>query len=480
MTDGPRYTFHPLERRGVLLGLDAGQLVAIGAAAVLAFVVHAAAGGSAGMGLGALVLAGGITAAVWTREGSSVAAWAVVKVGWWTRRPSQPRLDDAPTAGRTTSTTESRRSPGHRRPQPKVQVLPVGIEVVDAEPTTAGGPLGVIRDRRGGTWGAVVPVRGSSFSLLDPLDQAQKLEGWRRVLGAVARPDTPVARLQWVQRSWTGPTSDQDAGPPGWSDATSSRPEADARASYQGLIDSTWPDIACHEAWLVLVVGGQSRRGAGPRPSPPLDVLRRELRFLDGQIRAADLEPAPPLDGSQLRRMLGSSRGRPGQWPLASEEAWAVHRTDDEWHATYWVAEWPRVDVRPDFLGPLLLCSARSAVSVVMSPIPTDRAIRAVRSARTADLADEELRARAGFLPSARRDRERDGVTRREEELADGHHDFRFSGYVTVSATNPEALVGACAEIEHAAQASRLELRRLFGRQAEAYTWTLPLGRGLR
>ena len=73
MTDGPRYTFHPLERRGVLLGLDAGQLVAIGAAAVLAFVVHAAAGGSAGVGLGALVLAGGITAAVW--DAVTAAAW---------------------------------------------------------------------------------------------------------------------------------------------------------------------------------------------------------------------------------------------------------------------------------------------------------------------------------------------------------------------------------------------------------------------
>ena len=27
---------------------------------------------------------------------------------------------------------------------------------------------------------------------------------------------------------------------------------------------------------------------------------------------------------------------------------------DGTWHATYWVAEWPRTDVGPDFLGPLL------------------------------------------------------------------------------------------------------------------------------
>jgi hypothetical protein len=34
--------------------------------------------------------------------------------------------------------------------------------------------------------------------------------------------------------------------------------------------------------------------------------------------------------------------------------------------------------------------------------------------------------------------------------------------------------------MEQAARAAHLELRRLYGRQAEAFTWTLPLGRGLR
>ena len=38
----------------------------------------------------------------------------------------------------------------------------------------------------------------------------------------------------------------------------------------------------------------------------------------------------------------------------------------------------------------------------------------------------------------------------------------------------------ACAEIEQAARPANLDLRRLYGQQAEAFTWTLPLGRGLR
>ena len=115
-----------------------------------------------------------------------------------------------------------------------------------------------------------------------------------------------------------------------------------------------------------------------------------------------------------------------------------------------------------------------------MAPVPSDQALRQARSARTADVADEQLRARAGFLPSARREKESEGTARRELELADGHCEFRFSGYVSVTAPDLESLLATCAETEHLAQAAHVELRRLFGRQAEARTWTLPLGRGLR
>jgi hypothetical protein len=106
--------------------------------------------------------------------------------------------------------------------------------------------------------------------------------------------------------------------------------------------------------------------------------------------------------------------------------------------------------------------------------------VREVRSARTADVAEEQLRSRAGFLPNARRGREAESAVRREEELAVGHADYKFSGYLTVSATDRAALDLACAETEHAAQAAHLEIRRLYGRQREAFTFTLPFARGLR
>lgn len=154
-------------------------------------------------------------------------------------------------------------------------------------------------------------------------------------------------------------------------------------------------------------------------------------------------------------------------------------RADGSWHVTYWVSEWPRTGVGPDFLAPLLLSGGRRRVAVVLAPISAARAARQAQSARTADVADEELRSRAGFLITARRRREAEGVLRREAELADGHAVFRFAAYVTVSEDSRSALEASCTRVEHAAQQSQLELRRLYGRQAEAFGWTLPLGRGL-
>jgi hypothetical protein len=50
---------------------------------------------------------------------------------------------------------------------------------------------------------------------------------------------------------------------------------------------------------------------------------------------------------------------------------------------------------------------------------------------------------------------------------------------VSAPADAAEALDRACAEVEHAAQQSRLRLERLYGEQDYALTFGLPLCRGL-
>jgi hypothetical protein len=118
-------------------------------------------------------------------------------------------------------------------------------------------------------------------------------------------------------------------------------------------------------------------------------------------------------------------------------------------------------------------------MAVVMEPVGPLKASRQVEQARTADIADAELRRRGGFLSTARRRREEEILVRREGELADGHAQYRFSGYVTVSAADAELLEEACGRVEQAAGRAGLELRRCYGDQAQAFMCTLPLGHGL-
>jgi hypothetical protein len=85
-----------------------------------------------------------------------------------------------------------------------------------------------------------------------------------------------------------------------------------------------------------------------------------------------------------------------------------------------------------------------------------------------------------GFVETARTRRVSEAAVQREDELADGHAAVRFAGYVTVSARSEEELERHCSEVEHAAQMARLEPLRLYGQQEEAFSYTLPLCRGLR
>jgi hypothetical protein len=193
-----------------------------------------------------------------------------------------------------------------------------------------------------------------------------------------------------------------------------------------------------------------------------------------------------PWSRPGLARLAAADPDRDGiddatAWPAATETSWGAYQAGGAFHASYWISSWPRIDVGPAFLSPLLLQGQTvRAISVTIEPISPIRAIREVEATRTTDVADRDLRDRMGFIETARGRRRTEAVARREEELADGHAALRFAGYVTVSARSLEALERQCSDIEHAAQMARLELLRLYGQQDEAFTYTLPLCRGLR
>jgi hypothetical protein len=345
--------------------------------------------------------------------------------------------------------------------------------------------MGVVHDRAGRTLTGALALRGSSFALLGADEQDRRVGAWSSVLASLAREGSPVHRVQWLAASFPddgqGVRAFLAAGAPSAVSDTSSA----CAASYESLLDDMDSHTSAHDVVLALQI----------RLTKSLEVgsaaLAREMSSLVHLLADADVQVVSVLNPEELAAQLLRTYEPHGvvpvstppwadPWPMAMEEEWSLVRVDGMVHATFWVAEWPRIEVRSDFLAPVLLGSARSTLSVVMQPLGPDRAIRKVEASRTADLADAELRRRGGFVSTARHARESEVLARREAELAEGHASFRYSGYVTVSAPSEDELTRACDAVQHAAGQSRLALRRLYGDQAAAYTCTLPLCRGLR
>lgn len=495
MADVPRYRFGPLERRGLLLGLRGSQLAVFGAAGVLA--VLGTRTFSPGIAVGAL-LAIGVTAAfaAFVPIGGRgldewlpiVASWSVgVVVG------SRRFISLHPTAGETALLD----------PQPDFPASLRGISILAHVVAGSDARMGVVRDGRAGTYTGILSVRGRSFALLDGPEKARRLASWAGILAGLAREGGVVHRLQWVER--TVPDPGDEIGNYIKDNLAVPIDSLIAR-SYLEVVDEAGPVTQQHETFVALQIhAGRSARAvktAGGGDAGACEVLRRELAALSTKLVGAEIAVegalTPRLVARSIRtgfnpacrdelarvgardpKRTGTSVANAG--PMAAEASWSTYRSDDSWHATYWIAEWPRIDADPDFLAPLLLRTERMrTVSLTMEPISPLRAIRSVESARTSAAADEELRHRAGFVTTARRSREQEALASHERDLSDGHAFYRFAGFVTVSAPDPDELEQACGEIEEAAGRSFLDLRRLRGQQDAAFTYTLPLCRGLK
>lgn len=521
-----RYRFGPLERRGLIAGWRGGQIASVAGGLVVAVLVLRSRPSVASVAVALVAVVGGVALACWPVAGRTGEEWMPTVVRWGSSGFSSARhhRSSTPAAGRcvgpdgvpcvAAGTRVRTARPGGGAPCAVVNVRSArrsalgGLSILSARGEPGAAATGVVHDPRTRTYTAAVAVRGHSFALLGPEDKERRVGGWATVLAAFARERSAVHRIQWI----ASVLPDDGQAVRGYLDGRAVLPDGSAaRRSYAALLAGAGARTCRHEVMVAVQVcaGGVSSRAvraAGGGDAGACAVLLREVAALRRQLSDADVvvertlgpralvsvmrrtgESGPlaadPIPGEHEDATAAGGVSRPcaagWPWPMATEVEWGCVRTDATWHATYWIAEWPRVDVGPDFLGPLLLGPVRRSVSVVMEPLSPSRAVRQVEQARTADLADSELRRRGGFLVTARRSREEELVTRREEELADGHASFRFSGYITVTAPSRELLDGACEETEQAAGQCRLELRRLFGEQERAFTCTLPLCRGL-
>ncbi|MDQ3954141.1 MAG: type VII secretion protein EccE, partial [Actinomycetota bacterium] len=494
MADVPKYRFGPLEKRGILAGLGASQLAVVSLGAVCALVALRALPSGAGLGAGIAILSASAAVAIVHVKGTPLIEWTSVVAAWsWQRLRGTRRF-----ASRTD--TKGTYAPD---PQPDFPSPLEGAQILSHALPGSGEAIGVLKHPARSTYTAVVKLRGRSFSLLDPQDKARTLAAWGSILSSFAREAGVVHRLQWIERTAPDPSDEVALH---LRDKAALPLDSPIVRSYLEVLDDAGPVSQTHEVLLALQLDARriarAVKAAGGGDHGACEILRRELKSLTESLVNADvtvegvLTPRllaaalrtgyDPASRAHLARLEARSPDRAGSAPVAAgpmttETTWRSYHADGAYHATYWISEWPRVDVEPDFLAALLLrTECTRTVAVTMEPVPPLRAIRAVEAARTSMAADEDLRGRAGFLSTVRRRREDDALAQHERELANGHALFKYAGHITVTGTSLERLEAACGEIEEAAGRCLLDVRRLDGRHHLVFACTLPTCLGLK
>jgi hypothetical protein len=491
------YRFAPLDRTGWLLGLGAAQCISLGAAILVAgFFLQA--GAAAPFVLAPIILGAAFGFGSW--EGRAVHQWAPVLVRHTAQRALGRHRWLAPIPLLTGTTADA-------DVEPALPPFLADIELIDAGavtwcPATRDHGVALVRDRHDRTVSASVPVQGREFSLIERADQERIVQQWGDALAGFCVERGSVVRARVTE--WSAPAGVAD------NESFVAEHGADpvrspARRAYDELLAEAGPMAVRHEALITVTVDPRrvrSRKGADDAEATASEVLLEELRLLTVRLEAAGLAVGAPLSVGQTAEVLRTrldprAAGRLtarsaslaqlagvvspySSGPLATAAEWTEVRVDGSCHRAYWIAEWPRLDVGPNWLEPLLLhAGGVRTFAVHYEPVPPSRSQRRVDRDSTRLAADEEQRSRAGFRIGARHRRAQSAVLEREAELVAGYAELEYAGFVVVSASDSETLARSCAEYEQVAAQAGLELRALEGRHDLGLVCALPIGRGI-
>lgn len=469
--------FSRLTRRGILLSLSLPQLVIL-AIAVLTVV-------------GALYAGGGMLLA-WTAP-----VWVVCALLAWVPAGGRKLVEWIPVTSRWAWRITGRQLAYRRRiirPRPAGTLSLPGDaanlrEWVDPETGAA-----MIHDSHNQTLTAVVGVSHPAFVLLDPGEQERRVTTWGRVLATTCRSGK-IARLQISERT----LPDAGTGLVEWWHRHGTDDGSWTATTYKELIDRAGPAGERHATTISLALdlkaAARQIRTSGGGITGGAAVLRQEMTTLSTALRAAELSVTgwltpgeiavilrsayDPAAGASLERHGDLGRTLATAGPVAVTETWDRLRSDSANHAVLWISEWPRSQVYPGFLAPILLSSGiQRTFSLVCTPVRADQAARDIRKKKTELISDAAQRARIGQIEDAQQTAEYVDVLQQEADLTAGHGVLRYTGLIAISAPTPDALDAAVAAVEQAAIQASCETRRLVGQQAQAFTVAaLPLCR---
>jgi hypothetical protein len=504
LDEARRYRFGPLDRAGWLLGLAAPQCVVLGVALLLAGVVLHATGSILAAGLPVAI---GLVGAFARWDARPLYDWRSPMLGWLLlRHRHQDRWG-----------ARVRLLPGDAGGRPGLPPCLDGLELWEVPWRWARGPrpdgLGVVTDRSHLTFSATLRVRGREFALLERQDQEQVLDSWGAALGGFCRERTAVTRITWSE--WAAPASldehlafiREHQPPTNHNGSTNgvTREMPGGLDAYLDLVGTAGPLTTAHEVLVTLSVDRRrvNRGQAGDPDQAGIDALGEELRLFTSRLEQSGLVVDAPLSAQELalvlrtrldpscaRRLSDRTRhldegdavvGPHNFAPIAVQTRWREVQIDQAWHRSFWIAEWPRLEVPADWLaGVLLHPGGIRHLCVVFEPVAPSRSRRAIDRDATRLASDEDQRARRGFRIRAQHRRAESEVLAREAELVAGYGEFTYAGFLTITAFDLESLDDQSRDWEQVCAQAGLELRALDGQHDLGVTVGLPAGRGLK
>jgi hypothetical protein len=476
-TGPPLLRFGRRQSKGVLLGFSGIRLTAIGFA-LMVFVVSMFALGISGVAI-------------------SSPLWVTLLAAAFGRWNGRPAIEAAPVVAHW-ATRASIKQTRHRvrasTPRPDgTMALPGDAAALRFHSDTVTGTV-MIHDPHRNTLSAVVHVTHPAYVLLSPGDQARRVSAWSRVLAGLAASGT-CAGVQILESTLPDPGH----GVRGWFAQHGTHDDTWASRQYAALLEQAAPTSSTHRTLIVLSLDLKSAtkaiREAGRGISGAAEVLRGDMGNCETALRAADLRTTGWLTAEELavviRQAYDPAAGQltdsdPGAdlataGPVAVDEHWDHLRHDSAFSSVLWISEWPRIDVHPSFLHPLIFeQGVRKSISIVAKPLGTSEALRAIRKEKVEYITEQQQAAKIGKIADLSVDQEYADVLARERALISGHADMRFSGFIAITADTREQLTTAVAATERAANQCGCETRILYSQQAQAFTVAaLPLGRGM-
>ncbi|WP_426518773.1 PrgI family protein [Diaminobutyricibacter sp. McL0618] len=201
-----------------------------------------------------------------------------------------------------------------------------------------------------------------------------------------------------------------------------------------------------------------------------------------GWLTSADLDEllalsADPVAATTRREQDAASGALPAPPVMGIDEGWDALRVDESWHQTFWVAEWPRTDVRTGFLEPLLYAGdATRVITLQVRPVATHKALAQLNRAQSDMETAATIRLKLQSRVPLTHLREEEELAVREHDLVDGFGDVQYRGFITISAESKDSLAKARTDIEQASHPARLVLASMSGQQAAGFvTGALPV-----